>query len=61
MTKRGALLHGVPYGVPYGVPIMEYPLKPCIGQIKYFVNMVNRLDVHTFIYFELASPLIVTV
>ena len=48
-TKRGALLHGVPYGVPK----MEYPWKSCISQIKYFRNMVNRLDVHTFIYFEL--------
>jgi len=58
MTKRGAM---VLHGVPYGTPIMEYPKKSCIGQIKYFINMVNRLDVHTFIYFELASPLIVTV
>ena len=54
MTKRRALLHGVPYGVPK----MEYPLKSCIGQIKYFINMVNCLDEHSFIYFELASPLI---
>ena len=26
--------------------------------MKYFINMVNRFDVHSFIYFELASPLI---
>ena len=57
MTKRGAQLDGVPYGVPK----MEYPLKSCIGQIKYFRNMANRLDVHTYIYFELASSPIVPV
>ena len=53
---------------------MEYPMeylkwskkkiwskKSCIGQIKYFRNMVNPLDVHTYIYFELASSPIVPV
>ena len=40
---------------------MEYPYKSCISQIKYFRNMVNRLDVHTFIYFELASSSVVPV
>ena len=28
---------------------------------KYFTDMVNHLDVHTFIYFELASSLNVSV
>ena len=39
---------------------MEDPMEylKCFGKIKYFINMVNRLDVHSFIYFELASPLI---
>ena len=41
MTKCGALLHGVPCGVP---------------KIKYFINMVNHLDVHTLALFILSLP-----
>ena len=33
------------------------PLKiMCIGQIKYFINMVNHLDVHTLALFILSLP-----
>ena len=47
---------------------MEYPMEYLKWNtpknhvlVKYFRNMMNRLDVHTYIYFELASSPIVLV
>ena len=35
--------------------LFSLDLPSRIGQIKHFINMVNHSEVHTFIYFELAS------
>ena len=40
MTKRGALLHGVPCGVPK----MDYPKTHV--QIKLFINMMNHSQMY---------------